>query len=79
MAKQTADLVEKPVDMDHVAEAIAKAALQNGVTDADKDFYTGKILTIDNQGGTIYWTGPDKRAPETFVYATTYNCSTTLA
>ena len=30
--------------------------------------YKGKVLTIDNQGGTIYWTDPYKRAPETFVY-----------
>lgn len=29
--------------------------------------YKRKLLTIDQQGGTIFWTDPTKRAPETYV------------
>ncbi len=30
--------------------------------------YKRKVLTVDGEGGTIFWTDPKKRAPETFVY-----------
>jgi len=41
---------------------------QRAIPAGKETSYQSKVLTIDSEGGTIYWTDPFKRAPETFVY-----------
>ncbi len=45
-------------------DLLAKRAIPPGSNTS----YKRKVLTVDNEGNTIFWTDPRKRAPDVFVY-----------
>ncbi len=67
LTNATGDIDPKAVPIGGIKvwdDLLAKRAIPPGGDTS----YKRKVLTVDNEGNTIFWTDPAKRAPEVFVY-----------